>query len=302
MLYYDTSGRMCLHAHSSKSINRYDVFPFTAEIEDVSLATRIIECVSGDGDNRVLHQMCFSHLNNEEVYSWERLGNFVLPWDPNRSPKNKGNFPNALVFHCDSPRIRALVNTCYFVVFVASRTNSSVRVPVRFRTPMPLLTHDDVPVDHQRFHLAASRYVYLLADLNFEHLRQLNELERDEVSTMRRLGGSPMCVPLYQPHYYETIGPVRWPWRALYDIDGRSLHPLGIDKVDGKPVCEVSAGNEVSGSFLQAGRIRVFKPIPPECVYAPGHALEAPSGDDSEDDIPIRDLVRNVLFTNPLVL
>jgi hypothetical protein len=122
-----------------------------------------------------------------------------LPWDPNRNPRNKGNFPNALVFYCESPLLRSLVNTCYFVVFVASRTNSSVRVPVRFRTPAPLVTHDDVPEDFRRFHLASSRYVHLLADHDFGYLRHLNDLEQDEGDIMRRLGGSPMCVPLYQP-------------------------------------------------------------------------------------------------------
>ena len=95
---------------------------------------------------------------------------------------------------------------------------------------------------------------------------------------------------------------MKWPWRALYYSDGKSVYPQGIDKIDGKPVCLVSAGNGVSGSYLPAGLIRVSEPVPPECEYAPGHAPEAPGSDDSEDDISTRYLVRDVLFANPFVL
>ena len=94
MLYYDVSGRICLHAHRQKSIVEYDIFPLTADNESISEATRVVECVNRYGGAPVLRQKCFTHLNNEEVYSWERLGNFVLPWDPNREPLNLGNFPN----------------------------------------------------------------------------------------------------------------------------------------------------------------------------------------------------------------
>lgn len=160
LLYYDALGRVCLHGHPFRSIVMYDTFPLTAPNEDLSQATRIIECVDTQGRIKTLHQKIFSHLDNEEVCSWERLGNIILSWDPNIDPKNRGNFPNAMVFYCEDPHLRALVDTCFFVVFMASRTNSSVRAPMRFRTPEPLRYLTDLHRKCRRFHLEAYEYVH----------------------------------------------------------------------------------------------------------------------------------------------
>ena len=295
MLYYDVCGRTCLHAHRAKSIVQYDVFPIVADNEIISEATRVIECVTKDGGTPVLRQKCFNHLNNEDVYSWERLGNFVLPWDPNRSPVNLGHFPNALVVYCDCPEIRRMVDTTFFIVFMAQRSKSSVRAYMRFLTPEPLMVPERFPKDApavRRFHNAASRYVHVLLTPGFRYLRQMNDLLRKEMATARRLTNLSTPHEIYRPYYFETYAHVRWPYHELYDDNGRTLHRHGIDRGDGRSVGTVSARNDVSGSFLRGGELRVYRPLPGSVEYAPGHAPEPSSEDDPDDDVPIRDLMR----------
>ena len=295
MLYYDCSGRTCLHAHRQKPIVENDVFPITAVNESISEATRVLECVTRDGGTPRLHQKCFTHLNNEEVYCWKSLGNFVLPWDPNRDPGSLGNFPNALVVHCDCPRIRGIVDTTFFLVFLAQKTHSSVRAFMRFKTPEPLLVPERFPKKSpavRRFHTAASRYVPLLMTPGFLYLSHMNGLLREEMATARRLSNLSTPLEIYRPYYFETYAHVRWPYHELYDDNGRTLHRHGIDRGDGRSVGTVSARNDVSGSFLRGGELRVYRPLPGSVEYAPGHAPEPSSDDDPDDDVPIRDLMR----------
>ena len=105
---------------------------------------------------------------------------------------------------------------------------------MRFTTPEPLMAAQRFPKNApavRRFLAAASRYVHVLLTPGFRYLSQMNDSLREEMATARRLRNLSTPHELYRPHYYETYGHVRWPYRDLYDDDGMTSIPMALTGV-----------------------------------------------------------------------